>query len=220
MYTVVVTGGIGSGKSAVCDYLSDRGAHMISLDRIGHAVLEHEDVREQLVDAFGRGILDEDGRIDRAALAQVAFKDEVATETLNSITHPAILEQALKNITMLETPCVPVSDAPLTVIELPIVPTGTDDLGSILGLADEVIAVTANRETREERLFARGLTPDDIVARMAAQPGDEAYAAVANVVIDNSGTLEELHEELDRWWQEHEAACWGSKACENGDSGE
>lgn len=224
MYTLIVTGGIGSGKSAVVDYLQERGAHVISLDNIGHAVLEHDDVREQLVDAFGSSILDEDGQVIRSELARLAFRDDYSTELLNSITHPAIMNQAMKNIAMLNTPCIPLSGAPLIVIELPLLPDPESPLGSILDIADEVMAVTTDRTVREERLFARGLTPDDIVARMARQPNDSEYAAVADVVIDNSGSLEELRAQVDRWWDEHEDGGWEAMrggtaaAVETGDS--
>ena len=202
MYTVVITGGIGSGKSAITDRLAQRGAWRIDLDDVAASVRDDEAIIEQIVDRFGEEVLDDQGRVDRRALAARAFASEQDTRDLGDIMNPAIVERV---VDMLDEGCDGGSSDPeVCVIEVPVI--GPDS--PFIGLADEVIAVSAPVETRVARAVARGMDERDVRDRIALQITDEERAALAHVVIDNSGTLEEAHAKADAWWDERAGEGW------------
>lgn len=206
MYKVIVAGNIGSGKSSVVAHLGDLGALVVSLDAINNVLLaDDENMRSELVDAFGSAILDESGAIDHAALAREAFVDEASTDLLNSISHPYISHKLDEVVSQAECGCLPY-DAPVLVMEVPLL-AGSQDL---MDLADEVLVVTAPREVRFQRLLARGLTAEDIENRMARQPEQEELEALATTVFDNSGSLADMNHELDFWWLSRNMTGWES----------
>lgn len=197
MYTVMVTGGIGSGKSALCDLLCAHGALSLDLDEVSHRLLETDEMMiQELVEEFGPGILDEDGAIVPAQLARRAFASPEATKAMNAITFPRILEQVSDYI--LDVHCVPRHHAKAIVIEVPLL----SEVPQLAELADEVIAVSAPSELRLARAVQRGMDADDVLARMAAQPTDPERAKLADTVCDNSGTLADLVAWVDAWWKE------------------
>ncbi|MDH3606769.1 MAG: dephospho-CoA kinase [Acidimicrobiia bacterium] len=184
---LILSGGIGSGKSAVGGLLSARGIPVIHADMIGHAVLEPEGEAFHPVSAWWPEVL-VDGVIDRAKLAQIVFSDPKALEELESMTHPAIAARVLN---LVEAH----ADAELVVVELPL-------LLPLLGEGWIRVVVDAPQETRRRRLAERGMGESDIDGRMAAQPTGEEWRAVADHVIDNSGTLAELEAEVGRLLEE------------------
>jgi dephospho-CoA kinase len=190
--TVGLTGGIGSGKSAVADLLVERGAVLIDADRIAREVVEPGGpAYAPLVERFGAVILDDDGGVDRAALAAVAFADTDSLAALNAITHPAI------GAAMAERRAAQEATDHIVVLDVPLLTPAHRDLLSL----DVVVVVDAPVETALQRLVTqRAMGEDDARARMAAQATREQRLEGADLVIDNSGTREHLEAEVARVW--------------------
>jgi dephospho-CoA kinase len=186
-----LTGGIGSGKSTVSGLLAARGAVVIDADRIAREVVEPGTPGlAAVVEAFGDGVVAPDGSLNRPALAAVVFSDHEARGRLDGIVHPLVRARAVELAAAAPRDAVVVHDVPL------LVETGQ------AGSYDVVLVVEADQRTRVERLVRRGLTEDDARARIAAQATDEQRRAVADVVLDNSGSPEELAAQVDRFWAE------------------
>ncbi|HEY4627164.1 MAG TPA: dephospho-CoA kinase [Blastococcus sp.] len=191
MLRIGLTGGIGSGKSTVSALLARRGAVIIDSDRIAREVVEPGTPGlAAVVEAFGPQVLTADGALDRPALAAVVFADPGARRTLDAIVHPLVRARAKELAAAAPAGAVVVHDVPL------LVETGQ------AGSYDVVLVVEACPETRVARLVQRGLAETDARARIAAQATDEQRRAVAHVVLDNSGTPEELAAQVDRFWAE------------------
>jgi dephospho-CoA kinase len=186
-----LTGGIGSGKSTVSALLAEHGAVIVDADRIARDVVEPGTPGlAAVVSAFGDGVVGPDGGLDRPALAAVVFADAEARARLDGIVHPLVRARAAEVVAAAPPDAVLVHDIPL------LVETGQ------AGRYELVLVVQADLGTRVARLVARGMTEDDARARIAAQATDEQRAAVADVVLDNSGTREELAAQVDRFWTE------------------
>jgi dephospho-CoA kinase len=186
-----LTGGIGSGKSTVSALLAARGAVVIDADRIAREVVEPGTPGlAAVVESFGPEVLTADGSLDRPALAVIVFGDPEARRRLDGIVHPLVRARAAELAAAAPEGSVVVHDVPL------LVETGQADS------YDLVLVVEADPETRVSRLARRGLAAEDARARMAAQAADEQRRAVADVVLDNSGTEAELAEQVDRFWTE------------------
>jgi dephospho-CoA kinase len=111
---VGLTGGIGAGKSTVADLLAERGAVIVDADEVARAVVEPgQPALEKLVERFGSGILDSDGRLDRPALAKLAFVDDESRRDLEGITHPAINEEFGRRVAEAPSDAIVVLDVPL-----------------------------------------------------------------------------------------------------------
>jgi len=186
-----LTGGIGSGKSTVSALLAARGAVIVDADRIAREVVEPGTPGlAQVVEAFGDGVLTADGSLDRPALAAVVFSDPEARRRLDGIVHPLVRARATELAAAAPPDTVLVNDVPL------LVETGQ------ASSYDLVLVVEADAATRVSRLVERGLTVEDARARIAAQATDEQRRAVADVLLDNSGSPEQLAEQVDRFWAE------------------
>ncbi|WP_045875397.1 dephospho-CoA kinase [Pseudofrankia sp. DC12] len=184
-----LTGGIGSGKSAVSSRLAEHGAIVIDADNLARAVVAPGTPGLAAVAAaFGPGILRPDGSLDREQLGTVVFADPAARRRLEGITHPLIRDETARQFSAPPPGAVVVHDIPLLV-----------EAGMAKGY-DVVVVVEAPRELRLERLAGRGLPRDQAEARMANQASDEDRRAVADVLLDNSGTLADLHAQVDALW--------------------
>jgi dephospho-CoA kinase len=189
-----LTGGIGSGKSTVSALLAERGAVIVDADRIAREVVAPGTPGlAQVVDVFGEKVLAGDGSLDRQALAAIVFTDPQARARLDGIVHPLVRARSAELVAAVPEDSVVVNDVPL------LVETGQGRS------YDLVLVVEADPATRLSRLVQRGLTAEDARARMAAQASDEQRRAVADVVLDNSGTPEELAEQVARFWAERVA---------------
>jgi len=188
--SVGLSGGIGAGKSAVAARLADHGALIVDADAIAREVVASgTDGLAAVVEAFGSGILAADGSLDRARLGDQVFADVEARERLNAIIHPLVSRRSAEIAAAAPAEAVVVHDIPLLV---------ENDLSSAY---DVVIVVLADDDVRIGRLRdGRGMTEEQVRARMAAQASDEQRRAVADVVLDNSGTLEALHRQVDQLW--------------------
>nr|WP_208292212.1 dephospho-CoA kinase [Nesterenkonia aurantiaca] len=191
MLSVGLTGGIASGKSAVSTRLAEHGAIIIDSDVLAREVLEPgSDGLEEVAEAFGAGVLTSTGALDREALGQIVFADEDARSRLNAIVHPRVRDA--RNALRAHAPegAVVVEDIPL------LVETGQADR------FDVVVVVSASAEQRLHRIVRdRNTSPEDAQARIDAQTSEAERAAVADVVLDNSGTLEELHTQVDELYE-------------------
>jgi dephospho-CoA kinase len=186
-----LTGGIGSGKSTVSRLLAEHGAVIVDADAIAREVVEPgTEGLAAVVEAFGSGVLAADGSLDRPALAALVFADPEARSRLDAIVHPLVRARATEVAATAAPDAVVVHDVPL------LVETGQ------AGLYDLVVVVEADPGTRVARLVQRGLTAEDARARMATQATDEQRRAVADVVLDNGGTPEQLADQVDRVWAE------------------
>jgi dephospho-CoA kinase len=191
MLRIGLTGGIGSGKSTVAGLLAERGAVIVDADRIAREVVAPgTQGLAAVVEAFGAGILAPDGSLDRPALAAVVFRDPAARARLDGIVHPLVRERSVQLTAAAPPDAVLVNDVPL------LVETGQ------AASYDLVLVVEADLATRLSRLVDRGLPEEDARARIDAQATDEQRRAVADVVLDNSGTRDELAAQVDRFWAE------------------
>lgn len=193
MLSVGLTGGIGSGKSTVADLLIDLGARLIDADQIAReVVLPGGPAYQPLIDRFGAGILSPDGTIDRPALAQLAFGDSQALKDLNAITHPAIGAEMLARRQAAE------KEDRVVVLDIPLLkPAHRQTVG-----LDVVVVVDCPVDVAVERLVkGRGMERSDAEARVAAQISREERVAGADYVVDNSGDLQRLQDEVDGLWQ-------------------
>ena len=185
-----LTGGIGSGKSTVAAMLGGLGAFVVDCDALGRQVIEPGGrAYARVIERFGRGIVREDGTIDRGALAAIVFGDETALAALNAISHPAIDAEIAERIAAAPSGVVVVLDMAVLV---------ETDLGA--GQYDIVVVVEAPLDVRLARLEQRGMREIDARARIAAQATDEQRQAVADFVIDNGGDLESLGVEVAALW--------------------
>ena len=188
---VGLTGGIGSGKSTVAGLLRAKGATVVDADQVARAVVEPgEPALAALVERFGGGILDADGRLDRPALAAIAFADEDGRKALGEITWPAIGEEFERQIRNAPEDAIVICDVPLLV----------ESKAAAARPYVAVLVVEAPLERRLERLELRGVPRDDAERRMAAQASDEERREVATHLIDNSGDLESLSSQVDEVW--------------------
>ena len=192
MLKVGLTGGIGSGKSEVSARLRAHGAMIIDADRIAREVVEPGTPGLAAVAAeFGEEILRPDGSLDREKLASIVFSDADRRAALNAIVHPLVGERVAELMEAAPEDAVVVYDVPLLV---------ENDLA---GMYDVVVVVDAPVETQIRRLVERrGMTEEEARARIAAQATREQRRALAHHVIDNSGSLDELHSQVDALWDE------------------
>lgn len=198
MIEIGLTGGIGAGKSTVADALVDRGAILIDADRIVRELQEPgAPVFKAMVERWGSRIVGPDGTLDRATVAAIVFNDSAELEALNAIVHPAVgAEMLARRAAVADTDSIVVLDIPLLVRDdgRPI-RSGYQDLAGI-------VVVDADPELAVERLVTnRGFTETDARSRVANQASREDRLAVADFVVDNSGSPEDLDAELDRLWE-------------------
>jgi dephospho-CoA kinase len=191
MTTVGLTGGIGSGKSAVSRLLEKRGAFVIDADAVARELMAPGGAAYQgVVDRFGRGIQRSDQTIDRGRLAAVVFADPVARADLNELTHPLVRQVMLARL-------VAEPSDRLVVLDLPLLAEGGRDRWPL----DGVIVVDTPVEVALERLVTlRGMDAASARARIAAQASRQERLSLADIVIDNSRDLVQLSAEVERAW--------------------
>jgi len=191
---VAVTGGIGSGKSAVSARLAARGAVVVDADAIAREVVEKGTPGlDAVVAEFGPGVLLDDGSLDRAGMAAIVFADADRRRALEAIVHPLVAQRSAQLLAAAPSGAVVVYDVPLLAETLRT--TRADGHGF-----DAVVVVTAPREVRVARLVGRGLPAADAEARIDAQTSDDERLAIADHVVDNSGTLDDLDAAVDAVW--------------------
>ena len=193
MLAVGLTGGIGSGKSAVADLFVARGAVLIDADQLARDVVAPGGPAYQpLIDRFGPSIVAGDGTIDRPALAAVAFVDDAARADLNAITHPAI------GMAMVGARDALAESDRIVVLAIPLLTAKHRETSKL----DEVVVVDCPTDIALERLLTqRGMDRADAEARIRAQITREERVKEADYVLDNSGDRATLEVEVERLWE-------------------
>lgn len=196
MLKIFVTGGIGSGKSTLMHFFEKQGAGVLLADEVGHENLFNEEMKAELVDAFGSEILDTKGEIIRSELATRAFSTPENTKLMDSITQPRLYDGCLRHLDDLG------KTHKVVVLEMAIL----DGRDEFYKHADIVIAVTTSPEVRIKRLMeSRGFSEEDARNRLARQVPEEQRLAIADVVFTNDGTLDEFEAQIQTWWDKEVA---------------
>ncbi|MBB5118442.1 dephospho-CoA kinase [Streptomyces eurocidicus] len=192
MLSVGLTGGIGAGKSEVSRLLASYGAVVVDSDKIAREVVEPGTPGLAAVVAeFGPGVLTPEGSLDRPALGAIVFADPERLAALNAIVHPLVRERSAQLEAAAGPDAVIVHDVPLLAEN------------GLAPLYDLVVVIDASTETRLDRLVGlRGMTRDEARARMAAQATREARLAIADLVIENDGSVGELEGRVREVWGE------------------
>ncbi|MBC7234738.1 MAG: dephospho-CoA kinase [Chloroflexi bacterium] len=188
-YVIGLTGNIAVGKSTVAAMLAELGACVIDADQLAHeAMRPGTEVQRRIVAHFGPGVLDAEGRIDRRALGDIVFADAAALRALEQIVHPAVIAETLRRLAT--------CTAPVAVVEaIKLIEAGMDRH------CDAVWVVTASHQEQVRRLMeTRSLTRAQAELRIDAQPPAEEKVARADVVIDNSATLDATWQQVVRAW--------------------
>ncbi|NMC28065.1 MAG: dephospho-CoA kinase [Syntrophomonadaceae bacterium] len=184
MKIIGLTGGIASGKSTVSKFLAELGAIIIDGDETAHRLMEpNQPIWEDVVNAFGREVLNPDSTIDRIKLGAIVFNDREKLQVLNQIAHPRILAEIQNELQHLRH----TQPDSVLVLDIPLLFEGRMDR-----LCDQVWVVWVPREIQIERLMERNwLSREEAVKRIDSQMSLDAKARLADIVIDNSGTMEE-----------------------------
>jgi dephospho-CoA kinase len=192
MLKVGLTGGIGTGKSEVSRRLAGYGALIIDADLVAREVVEpHTPGLAQVVGVFGTGILAADGTMDRHRLGEIVFYDAELRAKLNAIVHPLVGER-MRELEQGADPGAIVVEAVPLIAE-----------NHMAEFFDLVVVVDVPPRLQEDRLIRdRGMTREQIAARVAAQASREDRLAIADIVLDNSGSLAELDREVGDLWAE------------------
>ena len=187
MKRIAIAGGIGAGKSLACEFLVKKGFSVIDSDDVAHQIVEPEKPAWQAIrDAFGDSVLKSDLTINREFLAKIIFSNDSARNRLNSITHPAIGIEVLRQIESCTTPAV--------FVALPLYRVEHRQIFSL----DSAWAVLVSPEIAKKRLVEyRGFSESDAQARIDTQVSNELRSSIVDRVIWNEGTPEELERSLD-----------------------
>src|SRR3972149_2711054 len=192
MVVIGLTGSIGTGKSTVAECLARRGAVVINADEVGHrAFLPNTPIWEEVVAAFGRGILGEGEEIDRKRLGEIVFNAPEKLQLLNQIMHPRMKDMMAAQIARLREEGV----------EVAVVEAALLIEARWAGLADQVWVTTASEDTVIRRLASRnGLSEEQVRARIRSQMPPEEKLGYADVAVDTNCTLAEVEEKVAQLW--------------------
>jgi dephospho-CoA kinase len=187
-----LTGGIGSGKSEVSRLLAEHGAVVIDADVLGREVVEPGTPGlAEVVEAFGAGVLADDGSLDRAALGARVFGDDASRRRLEAIIHPRVRARAAEIEAAADPDAIVVHDIPL------LVETGQGEA------FDGVIVVDVPVEVQIERLVSeREMSANEAQGRISAQASRQQRAGAADWIVDNTGSLADLRSAVARVWKE------------------
>ena len=188
-FVVGLTGGIGSGKSLAAQFFSQLGALVIDADQLARTAIERgSEGFDEVLLRFGDTVL-MNGDIDRVALGQIVFENPEAKKDLEAIIHPRIRVVFEEAVASLDADEIMIYEIPLLV--------ETDAADRF----DFIITVESDTELRKERLRARGMFNSDIEKRMASQASEEQRRAIADCVITNNGTEDELLRQVENVWE-------------------
>jgi dephospho-CoA kinase len=191
MILVGLTGGIGSGKSTVSAMLAARGAEIVDADAIARDVQQPgSPVVEAIAARFGDGVVDSDGSLLRAKLAEIVFSDAMALRDLNGIVHPAVAKEINRRIELAK------STDRVVVLDIPLLTENPRK-----GLQGKIV-VDVPSEVQVERLVRyRGFSENDARARIGLQATREERMRDADFVVDNSGDVDALEPQIERLWE-------------------
>ena len=189
-YLIGLTGNIATGKSVVLRMLQRLGARVIDADALVHQLMvKGTPLWQAILDEFGEGILGPEGEIDREKLGAIVFADAEALNRLEAIIHPAVTARVDELIRQ-------ATEAVVVVEAIKLIEAGWHRT------CDALWVVTCSKEQQLERLMrTRKLSREEALLRIEAQPPQEDKVALADVVIDNSGSLKETREQVEREWE-------------------
>ncbi len=189
MEIIGITGGIGSGKSTVSHYVESKGHKVIDADRIAHEIMEpNSPILQELAEAFGKDVLNENGSLHRRKLANRAFSSVESKEILERITHREILNQIEEQLVRAEK-----DGLPLVFLDVVLL----FQVG-LHRLCTQVWVVDAPEELRLARVMGRdGYVPEEIKKRMRSQMSPVEMKKLATHVLENSGTILQLYQQVD-----------------------
>ncbi|MEX0329845.1 MAG: dephospho-CoA kinase [Puniceicoccaceae bacterium] len=181
---VGLTGGIGCGKSTVLEFFRQAGAAVLDTDAVVRELLQTDtELIASIAEAFGKGVLDDEGKVDRARLAATVFNNSKALALLESLVHPRVREYWMRELH---------EKHPVLIVEIPLL--FEKDLQ---GHFSTTICVGSYPEVQLKRLKARGMTESDIENRKKRQLSLEEKMQKADIVIHNNGTREHLKEQVE-----------------------
>ncbi|NLN20058.1 MAG: dephospho-CoA kinase [Firmicutes bacterium] len=194
MLVLGLTGGIASGKSTVARMLASLGAEVIDADRLARDVVAlGSEALAEIVKEFGPSVLNADGSLNRAALGRIVFADPARRKRLEEITHPRILEEMRRQLQVIKAQ----GEATLIVLDVPLL----FETPEILPLCDCTAVVWVPEELQVHRLMQRdGLSRPDALQRIRAQIPLDRKRYLADVVIDNSGSLTATQSQVRSLW--------------------
>jgi len=193
MKIIGLTGSIGSGKSTAASLLAELGAVIIDADKIGHYVLDSDtEARSRVVAVFGQDIINPDGSMNRRELGRIVFADRKALFHLNHIMHPRIYKIVKAKLEQYRE-----QRAKVVVIEAPLLIEA-----SWATMVDTVWVITATHDNTFKRLEGKGLSHDEIMARISSQLTESERLKISDVVINNDFSLDELKIKINKLWQE------------------
>ncbi len=193
MKVIGLTGNIACGKSLVAKMLEELGAKIIDADRIARIVVErNEPAWREIVEKFGREILNPDQTVNRSRLGEIVFGSEEKRMELNRITHPRIIGRIKELVEEYKK-----QNVRVVVVEAALIV----ERGGLKPLIGDLIVVTADEETQIRRLIERnGFSREGAIARIKSQMPISEKVKHATYVIDNSGTLEETRKQVEEVW--------------------
>lgn len=184
-----ITGSISTGKSTVTEYLLSKGLKVVDADKIAREVYDTKEVFEKTVKAFGKDIL-KDGKIDRIKLGKKVFGDKEALDTLSKIVHPQILLNIKREALSY--------DEDVVFLDIPLLIEMIDEIRKAINI-DEIWVVYIPEELQIKRLMARDKISKDLALnKISSQISIEKKKSLADVVIENTGTLSDLYDRVDK----------------------
>jgi dephospho-CoA kinase len=203
VYLIALTGGIASGKSLVASRLTALGAVHIDADSLAREVVAvGSPALDEIRAEFGDAVIRPDGSLDRAALAAIVFNDAARLARLNEITHPRVRALTSERIAL----AAEADPSAIIVYDVPLLAETNTEPGTGAHRFDSVVVVHADRETRIQRMVEqRGMARREAELRIDAQATDAERLAIADVVIENTGSIEDLEAQVDRLWAELDA---------------
>ncbi len=193
MYVVGLTGGIGSGKSTVCEMFARRGAKIVDADAIVHELQQPgTEVFNEMVDAFGPDIVSADGSLDRPVVGKIVFADPAKRDVLQKIVWPRVGVRVAELVAS-------AGDDDIVILDVPLMAESTE--GS-RRFANTIVVVDAAPETQIAHLEAKGISRVEAQARMSAQASREERLKLADHVLTNDGSVENLEKQVDALWRE------------------
>ncbi|MFC1953115.1 dephospho-CoA kinase [Chloroflexota bacterium] len=194
MKIIGLTGGIGSGKSTVSQYLAELGAIIIDADKVGHEALRTMEVKQEIVTAFGRGVLALDGEIDRQKLGGIVFNNPESLSRLNGIMHHRMSTMFVDRIEKYRQKGVDV-----VILDAAVLLETEADWAS---LVDEIWVTESPEADVLKRISKqRGLSEEQVLARIRSQLSQEERAKQADVIINNNGNLDDLTVKVKELWK-------------------
>lgn len=195
MLVVGIIGGVASGKSFVAGHLEDLGAEVINVDRVGHEVLRDPAVEAAARRRWGNAIFGDDGHVDRSMLARIVFapgpNGPRQLAFLERLTHPRIAERLRHEIANARTR----SETKAVVLDAAVlIKAGWDRF------CDKIVFVDTPGDVRRQRTRQRGWTEEEFTAREAAQPALSVQRGIADIVVNNSVSREQIQAEVQRFW--------------------